>query len=56
MPHCIAESTIIYLFSIPWNVLVFDHMLDLTSHGENEQNNKINQQNRPEHRQIKSIK
>lgn len=41
---------IIFLVAIPRDVLVFDHMLYLTSHCQDKQDDKIHQQYWPEYR------
>lgn len=39
-----------------WHISVLDHMLDLALHGDNEENNEIQQEDGPEHWHVKYTK
>lgn len=49
-------TAVLLLTDVQWDILVLDHMLDLSSHSEEEQNNEVDQQDRPEYRNIEDSK
>lgn len=51
-----ADPRVRLFADIKGHILVLDHMMDLSPHGQEKEEEKVHQQDRPEHRDIKGIK
>lgn len=51
---CAASRTVVLLAEIPRDIVIFNHVFDLTLCGDDDENDEVNHQNRTEHRDGKN--